>query len=297
MEKNPRGRVSENPKGRISSDRSRKNNQKESGVLRESSRRGDDGKSGGRVQASFPAVVNRWERVLAVGCSHGTFANQDALRAVLRFRDEWKPKHRIHLGDAYDSTAFRTGALGGKDSDCTESVHDDITHGGKFLRDFAPTVFCLGNHEQRLVRLSEHYNEIVAMAAQATLERMMDAIGDAPIIEYTVHEKGWFTLGGYKFGHGHLYGENYLRDTAETWGNTVVAHAHRAGSAKGRRSDNPTAFGVGTLADIPAMGYASGRRATLAWSHGFVWGEVCGDKASLHVHEWQQGDTEWRLPI
>ena len=114
MEKNPRGRVSENPKGRISSDRSRKNNQKESGVLRESSRRGDDGKSGGRVQASFPAVVNRWERVLAVGCSHGTFANQDALRAVLRFRDEWKPKHRIHLGDAYDSTAFRTGALGGK---------------------------------------------------------------------------------------------------------------------------------------------------------------------------------------
>ena len=38
--------------------------------------------------------------MLSVGCSHGTFANPDALRAVLRFRDEWKPKHRIHLGDA-----------------------------------------------------------------------------------------------------------------------------------------------------------------------------------------------------
>lgn len=241
--------------------------------------------------------MNRWERVLAVGCSHGTFANPDALRAVLRFRDAWKPKHRIHLGDAYDSTAFRTGAIGGKDSDCTESIHDDITNGARFLSDFKPTVFCLGNHEHRLVRLSEHFNEIIAMAAQATLERMMDAIGDAPIIPYTVHKTGWYQLGGFKFGHGHLYGENYLRDTAETWGNTVVAHAHRAGAAKGRRSDSPTAFGVGTLADIPAMGYASGRRSTLAWSHGLVWGEICSDKASLHIHEWQQGETEWRLPI
>jgi hypothetical protein len=240
--------------------------------------------------------VRTWERVIAVGCSHGTFANKDALRAVLRFRDAWKPKHRIHLGDAFDSTAFRTGAIKG-DSDCTESIGSDITHGSKFLREYKPTVFCIGNHENRLVKLADHYNEIISMAAAATLGQMMDAVDGAKLIEYTVHPNGWHKLGGFAWGHGHLYGENYLRDSAETWGNCVVAHAHRAGMAKGRRSDNPTAFGTGTLADIPSMGYASGRRATLAWSHGVVWGEVCGDKAALHVHEWPAGETEWRLPL
>lgn len=242
-------------------------------------------------------VTRKWKRVLAVGCSHGELALPGALKAVLRMRDEWKPSVVIHLGDAFDTTAFRAGALGGGD-DIATSIHDDLCHGGNFLRELRPSVFCLGNHENRLVKLAGHYNEIVACAAQTTLDNILAALPEKCVrIPYTVHEAGWHRLGGYLWGHGHLYGENYLRDSAETWGNCVVAHAHRAGMAKGRRLDNPTAYGVGTLCDVPAMGYASGRRSTLAWSHGLVWGEVCDDSASLHLHEWQRGEKVWRLPI
>ena len=245
-------------------------------------------------------LTRKWERVLAVGCSHGDKANPAALKAVLKFSERWKPVHRIHLGDAYDTAAFRTGARPNSgDSDEAAEIAPDISAGQKFLHQFRPTAFCIGNHENRLVRLCGHYNSVIACAADSVLKQCLEPIKKTKckLIPYTVHNEGWYMLGGYRFGHGHVFGENYLRDTAETWGNSVVAHAHRPGVAKARRCDNATAFGVGTLADIPAMDYASGRRSTLAWGYGMVFGEVCGDQAQLCLWEWPQGTTEWRLPI
>jgi hypothetical protein len=242
----------------------------------------------------------KYERVVAVGCSHGDLANAKAIEAVLKFVDRWKPKHRIHLGDAYDFTAFRTGARPNSgDPDEARPIGPDIIKGQHFLDRFAPTVFCMGNHEHRLVKLCGHYNEVISTAANSVLKDCLAPIKkhNAKLIPYTIHDDGWYKLGGYRWGHGHLYGENFLRDSAESFGSCVVAHAHRAGVSKGRCLGNPTAYCVGTLADIPQMGYASGRRSTLSWSHGFVFGEVCGDEAHLSLWEWPQGTTNFRLPI
>ena len=242
-------------------------------------------------------LIRKWERVMAIGCSHGKLANPKAIAAVLKFAEQWKPKHRIHLGDAFDTTCFRSGAKG--TSDESSKQDPDTKAGVKFLQQFRPTVFCMGNHEQRLVNLCTHPSEVVSIAANKVLAECLAPVKqlNAKLIPYTVLREGWHELGGYRWGHGHLYGENYLRDSAEAFGNCVVAHAHRAGMQKGRRLDNATAYGVGTLADIPAMHYASGRRATLAWSSGMVFGEVCGDQAQLFLCEWPQGTTDWRLPI
>ena len=242
-------------------------------------------------------LIHKWERVLAIGCSHGKLANPAALKAVLTFSERWKPKHRIHLGDAFDTTCFRSGAKGTPDE--SSPNEPDVKAGVKFLQQFRPTVFCMGNHEQRLVNLTHHHNEIIAVAANHVLSECLAPIKrlNAKLIPYVITREGWHELGGYRWGHGHIYSENYLRDSAESFGNCVVAHAHRAGVQKGRRLDNATAYGVGTLADIPAMHYASGRRSTLAWSSGMVFGEVCGDKAQLCLWEWPQYTTDWRLPL
>ena len=249
---------------------------------------------------SAPAVVSKWKRIVAVGCSHGEFANRSALNAVIRFCDKFKPHHRIHLGDAFDTKAFRTGARPNSgDSDEAAPIEGDLASGREFLRAFQPTVFCMGNHENRLNILTRHYNTVIATAAHAILDRIHEAVraDRIPVIPYTVHADGWYRLGNFKFGHGHLFGENFIRDTAERWGNAVVAHAHRSGAAKGRRSDCPTAFCVGTLADIPILDYASGRAGTLSWSHGLVWGETNGVQTQLFLAEWPQGEMLWRLPI
>jgi len=90
---------------------------------------------------------------MAVGCSHGSRANQKALEAVLRFRDQYKPTEIIHLGDAYDLAALRAGALSNSNSeDAADDYMDDIDQGRKFLNDLRPTVFCLGNHDERAKR-------------------------------------------------------------------------------------------------------------------------------------------------
>jgi hypothetical protein len=245
-------------------------------------------------------VVRKWKRVMAVGCSHGSRANKQALAAVLRFRDSYKPAHVIHLGDAYDLSALRAGALANPSAaDAADDYMDDIDQGRKFLNDLRPTVFTLGNHDERAKMYLTHHNAVVRGFAEAVWQRMIEPIKRHTkvfIEHHGVLPNCWYELGGYKWGHGTLYSENFLRDSAETWGNCVVAHAHRAGVAYGRRSDGPCALSPGTLADVPAMEYAHRRRGTLAWSHGIVFGEVTGDKAQLYVHQWPQHEKVWTLP-
>lgn len=237
---------------------------------------------------------------MAVGCSHGNRANKDALAAVLLFREQFKPDEVIHLGDAYDLASLRAGAMNnGNDEDSADDYLSDIDDGRRFLNDLRPTVFCLGNHDERAKRYLYHHNAVVRGYAEALWTRMLEPITKhcrVFIDSHTVLQSSWFKLGGYSWGHGVLYSENFLRDTAETWGNTVVAHAHRAGIATGRRTDNPQAFCVGTLAEIPCMEYALKRRATLAWSHGIVFGEYTDESANLYLHRWNQGEQKWNLP-
>ena len=240
-------------------------------------------------------IIRSWKRIVVVGCSHGQYANPDATAAVLLFCEQFKPEVRIHLGDAYDTRALRSGAKG--TSDESAPIGEDLQLGREFLWNFRPTVFTEGNHDFRPRALMEHHNTIIAECAKSVFDRMMEPLRDMKTEWYPWNIWKPYELGGYKFFHGVLYGENYLRDTANRFGNSVVAHAHRAGISKGVRVDNPTAFGVGTLADIEAMEYAAQRTSTLAWSHAMVYGEICEDKASLHLHEWPKGEAEWRLPV
>ena len=237
---------------------------------------------------------------MAVGCSHGNRANQDALAAVLLFRDLYKPDEVIHLGDAYDLASLRAGALTNPaESDAADDYLDDIERGREFLDALRPTVFILGNHDQRAIKLMNHHNTVARGFAEAIWSKMIEPIERhcrVKILYHDVLPRSWYRLGGFSWGHGLLYSENFLRDTAETWGNAVVAHAHRAGMATGRRNDNPVCLSPGTLADAPCMDYALRRRGTLAWSHGIVFGEYTDDSAQLYVHQWKQGETRWNLP-
>lgn len=237
---------------------------------------------------------------MAIGCSHGNRANQDALAAVLLFRERFQPDEVIHLGDAYDLASLRAGALANQnDSDSADDYLDDIEEGRRFLNELRPTVFLLGNHDERAKRLLTHHNTVVRGFAEAVWQRMIEPIKRHSRVFVETHDvlpRSWYTLGGYKWGHGLLFGENFLRDTAETWGNTVVAHAHRAGIATGRRDDNPKCLSPGTLSNVPCMEYALKRRGTLAWSHGVVFGEYDDTSAQLYLHQWPQGEKTWNLP-
>jgi len=239
-------------------------------------------------------ITRKWKKILAVGCSHGLHASPKALEAVLSFRRSYRPDACLHLGDFCDTSAFRSGLSNLEEP---QPIQPDVGGGLDFLEKLRPTVVLAGNHEARLWRLAKSPNAIVSHCATSVIAEMLDTCKKlkAEFIEYTGIHQGKM-IGGFRYMHGVFYSENAVRDHAEAFGPVVHAHTHRAGVAKGRRSDNPTGYCVGTLTGRGAMEYSSGRRSTLSWSSGFVWGEYSGDQSVLWLHEQPHNLDEWRLP-
>ena len=240
-------------------------------------------------------ITRKWRRIMAVGCSHGSYADPVALKSVLKFRASFDPHTVVHLGDFTDLSCFMAGAKGTTSE--SEQIQPDVDGGLDFLSRLRPTLVLCGNHEDRLWRLQHSSQAIVAHAARDVIEQINETCRDigAELLPYSGINQGR-TIGSYLYTHGTVYGENCSRDMAEMYGNVVHAHTHRCAVAKGRRSDNPTGYCVGTLTRKGAMEYAKCRRATFAWSQGLVFGEYCGDQSQLYLHEQPSGLAEWRLP-
>ena len=245
-------------------------------------------------------ITKGWKKVFAVGCSHGIHADRKALEAVIKFRETFRPDTCIHLGDFCDTAAFRSGAKGSNDE--SSPIQPDVDGGLDFLEKLRPSLVLCGNHEDRLWRLAASPSAIVAHCAQEVIQQMTKCCHKlkAELVEWNGIYQGR-TIGGFRYMHGTFYSENATRDHAEALGNVVHAHTHRAAVAKGRRSDSPTGYCVGTLANMPAMEYAKARRATLSWSQGFVWGfyneSKTGGRSVLWLHEQPANQAEWVLPV
>ena len=84
-------------------------------------------------------ISKGWKKWMAVGCSHGDQIDPEARKAVLTFRDRWKPDTTFHLGDFLDLAAFRAGAVNDPNSsDRAASVSDDLSAGIDFLHELRP---------------------------------------------------------------------------------------------------------------------------------------------------------------
>jgi predicted phosphodiesterase len=72
--------------------------------------------------------IKKWKKWLAVGCSHGAEIDPEARKAVLIFKERWKPDKTLHLGDFIDLSAFRAGAVrDSNDSDHAADVAGDLS--------------------------------------------------------------------------------------------------------------------------------------------------------------------------
>lgn len=241
-------------------------------------------------------IVRPWKRVLAFGCNHSEHADPAAVGKLIEFKRRWKPDITIHLGDNWDSAAFRSGAKGTTDE--SAPVLPDLEEGFSFLERVRPNFLTLGNHDARFFDHLDHHNAMVQMCAQEVVRRIETTCSRLKIktTPYDV-EKNWVQFGGYHFGHGFSYGAGYLRTTAQVMRKAVVAHAHVAGQIRAPGIDGCHVIGVGTLTNQPALAYARRRFNTLSWSAGWCYGEVCDDDARLHLFEQPRNATEWRFPI
>ena len=251
------------------------------------------------------AITSNWTRFMAVGCSHGRHIDAEAKKVVFNVKKKWiRPGDLcLHLGDAVDTAAFRSGARG-IDADSAEPVAPDIDGGLMFLKELRPDIFLCGNHEARLWHLRESPNAVIAYASHKAIEHLEDGcskIGTRMIPYDGINQV--YKRADITFLHGTWYAEAATRDYAEAYGGTVVhAHTHRPFYAPGRTFAKSQGFCVGTLTRMRSMGYSLNRRATMAWGQGVVLGEFREGKKPSSVTWLFTGpssveDSGWRLPF
>jgi hypothetical protein len=241
-------------------------------------------------------ISKGWKKWMAVGCSHGDQIDPEARKAVLTFRERWKPETTFHLGDFLDLAAFRAGAVNDPNSsDRAASVSDDLSAGIDFLHELRPQHILFGNHEARLYKLAASPNALAAHASTLTIQAIEEAAKKLKARLYPYYIRSYVELGGTKFLHGYMFNVQAIRDHAETYGNCVLAHLHRVGSERARTLDGATGHCTGMLARFD-MEYASTRRATLAWSQGFAYGFYNDKTITVNLCE-RKHNHPWLLPI
>ena len=107
-------------------------------------------------------------------------------------------------------------------------VQPDVDGGLDFLEKLRPTLTLAGNHEARLWRLAKSPNAIIAHCATTVIGEIQDTCKSlkSEFVEYNGIYQGRM-IGGFRWMHGVMFGENAVRDHAECFGNVVHAHTHR----------------------------------------------------------------------
>lgn len=245
-------------------------------------------------------ITHRWKKIMAVSCSHAKYVDKEAWKTVLKFKEQYKPDMTIHLGDFVDLTAMMSGA---KDSAEAEPITPDIDTGLQHLRELRPQVVLCGNHEDRAYRLRNSNRAITVYTAH----KVVDAI-EQTCQKLRARLIPWdgvfqiYDIADIGFQHGVLYNEMAARDTAEAFCNAtrrkvVFGHTHKVSIQSSRSLGGGTGYNIGTLTQRGSLEYAKTRRATLAWTQAFLWGEYCETLGMSSLHITQRNPNEvWRLP-
>jgi predicted phosphodiesterase len=244
--------------------------------------------------------MGKWQRVLAVGCSHGSYLDTEARKHILKAADKLKPHLIVHLGDWMDATALRAGAA--TSNDAYAPVAPDLEAGLDFLRELRDRAGELwvfdGNHEARVQRLASSSQAILAELGRLIIARVHDELRRLRASHLPYHGVwSYRVVGGYRLMHGvGAGGPTALRQHVDCYGSCVIAHTHAAHMECGRRADGAVGISVGTLADIRKLEYANTRLNTMRWSHGFAWGEFKGERGIFWLHR-QPAGVPWVLPF
>lgn len=192
----------------------------------------------------------------------------------------------ICLGDIWDTTAWRSGAMGG--GEINEDIDYQFEEGKAVLRQLEPTHVFEGNHDERPKRYLTHWDARVRKAAQECLRDMHDLIVGELKAEYVPYhiKDGWRRMGSHAVGHGYMFNEHALKAHAEMCRMPVIiGHIHKLDSMRTRQLGAPKSYSAGLIADIDALAYATKRRATTAWSNGWLFGEFNETTTTIHERE------------
>ena len=228
-----------------------------------------------------------WIPYVICGDSHGDMADPVAIKAFLKFCDEFNPKIRIHLGDAIDFRAIRRGV---SSEEKYESMQADYDSGTQFLRDMGANVWLWGNHEDRIDQIAKSTNGIMRDYAARVTQDMHDfAAGQkCQVLPYDVakgvYELGKVHAGGFRGVHGTSAGLNALRAEVAAYGRVIHGHVHRRAHIVGNTYDPSEGYTCPCLCRLD-MKYSKTWKASLGHGHGWLFGIMNNRTGAAVVNE------------
>lgn len=236
-----------------------------------------------------------WIPYVIVGDNHGDMIDPKARKAFLSFCDDFKPKLRVHLGDAIDLRAWRRGA---SSADQADSMQADYDAGIQFLRDMQADVWLLGNHDHRLWitakdgrgPMRDYANQIIDDIADITAEMGCRVIPWG--VRQGVYELGKVHAGGYRLVHGYKAGITATQMEARTWFRAIHAHTHTVGTFVAPTYDNSEAHGIGCICRLDHE-YSLGNEASLRQEHGWGYGHVNDRTGAVHFNHARKIGNTW----
>ncbi len=235
--------------------------------------------------------MSKAQRFVIVTDTHGDKLDKDASRVFWDWLGDWRPQIRIHLGDAFDFRAFRRGA---SDEERRDNLRADIDAGCTFIRKLKPTVFCRGNHDERLWDVTKGDDKRLAGLCGMLVDDIADAIGEhCQMLPYDTRE-GVYKLGQWSCLHGYYHGVNAARQSALAWGNCIVGHGHGIDSVNILGPKPRTGMMIGCLTTL-RQDYNRAQPGALRHEHGWAYGVLNGDNTATVIQARMTGDR-WILP-
>jgi hypothetical protein len=238
--------------------------------------------------------INQWERWVACGDNHGELVCRKTLKVFLEFLKDFKPEHRIHLGDNYDFRNLRRGAEPSEEDD---SLDRDWQLGNEFFDLYRPTVFLTGNHDHRIIKASQDWRGLVRHYAQQGIDDITKRLHSMKCQFIPYHYRdGIYKLGDMLFLHGYAASESAVKHHAQVYGNCIIGHLHVIDEERARRLDGAIARCVGCMANFELMHYADQRTATLRWANGWAYGFVHKKTGKTISFQARKTGDSWIIP-
>ena len=237
--------------------------------------------------------IPRWEKFAAAADNHGIEQDDEAVAAFLRFVKEFKPKHRIHMGDGFNFAPLRRKA---SEDERRQDIREDMNVGKRFIEEFRPTDYLLGNHEFRIYDTRDTGSGLVQQLCTEgikEIEKLCRYVGSR-IYPYDT-DGGILTIGSLNFLHGFYVGVNAARRHAADFDSCLFGHVHTIAEAPvpGRRER--VARSIGCLCKL-RQPYNARTPSALQHRHGWAYGvinKVTGDYLALQARK--VGD-QWLIP-
>jgi predicted phosphodiesterase len=241
-------------------------------------------------------------RVVVMGDNHGNHADPETLKAILAFCKDFKPHHRVHLGDNWDFAALRKG-VGKEDKESSwAALKEDVEAGIQWLDQYRPTHFLMGNHEHRVRDLIHNTDSITRLESLQDVDRQMRKAlrnaGCRVIKDYTVNAN-YIDIGPVTFTHGFYHGNDAIIKTAHRFNSgpgraVVMGHLHRAEQHNLERRGGGAVWICGCACDL-SLQYAEKRPSTLRWQNSFMAFRITGeDYIGRQAHRFA---GKWVMPF